>query len=596
MVSRRKTDASGPPKILVVDDDAKNRFAFRAVLEELECEVVEAESGNEALSLVTEQVFALILLDIQMPNMDGFEVANLIKSYKRAQDIPIIFVSAVSKTLDDIRHGHQIGAADYIVKPVDPTILASKVNLYLERFQMQKKLERKLTKLNTTKQNLSKDNAKLSTKASRDGLTGLHNRSSFENLIKEAIELARSADVSLAIMFMDLDDFKIVNDQHGHDAGDALLKAVSARIQDILRASDFFSDSDNPSSLARLGGDEFALVLCAIPRPEIANKIAERIVAAFKEPFIINKLELFVGISIGIATYPNAGKTPESLCKHADLAMYKAKKGGKLSYCLFTDEMEQTQLHQKILEDAVQGAIKNKDFSLVYQPIYDLVSKNIVGAELLCRWKHKTLGEILPDEFIPIAENAGLIVDLGHLIFELAIADIVLLSQSQQQTLWFAINVSIKQFYGNDFIDLLQSTLEKNALPSSAFEIEISETAFTEETMLYDKTINQLAASGVRISIDDFGTGNLSLNRLNTLSVSTLKIDQSIIEKIEHSKNDNNMLNTFLNLAKNMSLLVIAEGVETEKQLDFLKAHDCQYGQGFYFTEPLSFSDFKAIL
>ncbi|MCF6777023.1 EAL domain-containing protein [Thiotrichales bacterium 19X7-9] len=596
MNNHKFTDLIETPKILIVDDDVKNRFAFTEVLEDINCELFEADCGEIALNLITQHQFALILLDVQMPKMDGFEVANLIKKHKRTQDIPIIFVTAFSKDQQYIRYGHELGAVDYIVKPIDPFVLTSKVSVYLDHYRHNKIMENQLSNLDMIQKDLSRTNTELEKIAKYDALTGLYNRLGFDEFIEKSIKNAKNQQQVFCMMFMDLDKFKSVNDQFGHDIGDQLLVLVSHRFQKTLTSAIHFLPVKSDYAIARLGGDEFAIILNNITKTHYVGRVAERLIDAFRLPFLINQHELSIGLSIGIAFYPDSGTTVESIIKSADTAMYRAKNNANDTFYFFNQSMQDDYQFYKTVASSIQQALDNNEFYLAYQPIYLLNTQTIVGCEILCRWQHQILGDISPNIFITIAEEIGLINPLGHWIFKTASQEIATIDKTICNKLFFAINTSIKQFDDHSYLTFIQEQIKLHNLPSHIFEIELTESTLTTNSLNFDKTVNELAKLGVRISIDDFGSGYSSLKRLHNLAISILKIDQSFMKEIHTNHQQQNMIITILDLAKNLNLEVIAEGIETKEQLDFLKEHHCQYGQGFYFSKPLIFNEFIKLL
>ncbi len=584
------------PNVLIVDDNEKNRFAFVEILEDLDCNLYEAASGEEALRMVTEQYFALILLDVQMPGMDGFEVASLLKMHKRTADIPLVFVTAFSKEQEHIRQGHKIGAVDYIVKPVDPVVLVSKVSMYLDYYFQSQILKKQINNLNQLQNNLSQDNLQLQMLAKRDDLTGLFNRLSFNEVLKQSIHVAQQNHTQFTLLYMDLDDFKVVNDNHGHDVGDELLKIVSFRMREVLRSSDYCLPNSDNFLLARLGGDEFSVILSEVSDPSVITNIVKRLIKAFDQPLIINHLSLKVGISIGIVIFPDGGMNADDLCKNADQAMYKAKSFGKHNFHFYRFESEDSYQRNLLIESTMKRGIEDGEFYVLYQPIYQLSTQQIVGAEALCRWHHKSLGEVMPDEFIPIAESSGLIIPLGKWVLKEVIKTISKLPKSSQSSLTFSVNVSMVQFYDKEFVSFVADVLKDKNISGEMIEMEITETVISKDSFHYEGIIQQLNSMGIKLSIDDFGTGYSSLRRLHQLSISTLKIDRSFIMDIPQNEKSIKMIVSILDLAKSMNLKLIAEGIETDDQLNFLVEQKCAFGQGYFFSKPIKFSDFHSLL
>lgn len=592
----KKMDETSSANVLIVDDNERNRFAFIATLADLDCNLFEAQDGSEALKLVTEHNFALILLDVQMPDMDGFEVATLLKKHKHTKDIPIVFITALSKEQEHIRLGHSIGAVDYIVKPVDPLVLLNKVSVYLDYYFQKSMMKKQISNLSKLQSQLSQNNIHLEKLAKRDMLTGLLNRWSFDEVLKHTIKVAEDNKAKFSLLYMDLDDFKLVNDHHGHDVGDQLLKLASFRMREVLRSSDYYLPGGEDCLLARLGGDEFAIILSDVYAESVISVIADRLIAAFKSPLIINQLALRIGVSIGVVIYPEGGETADVLCRHADSAMYKAKNLGKHRYHFYRFESEHDYQSSLVLESSIKGGIEDGDFYLLYQPIYELKSGKIVGAEALCRWNHPLLGVIMPDVFIPIAESSGLIVDLGRWVLKEVANTIKDLPKNLQEQLIFAVNVSMVQFYDKDFLKFVASLLKSTGIDGRMLEMEITETVISQDSFHYEGIIQQLKTMGIQLSIDDFGTGYSSLRRLHQLSISTLKVDRSFVAKVPHDEKNTKMTVSIIDLAKSLNLKIIAEGIEDKKQLEFLIEKNCPWGQGYYFSRPIPFKDFKKLL
>jgi len=324
------------PRILIVDDNPNNVFAIKSLLESMSLELYEAHSGNEALNLLLQHEFALVLMDVQMPGIDGFETAELMRSNRRTKQVPIIFVTAISKDEHYIKKGLQMGAVDYLFKPLDSVILQSKVAVFINYYTQKKTMERLVSQLNSSQEILAGKNQSLSQLAHTDVLTGLENRLNFEELLDKMIKFSKRYNKVFALMFLDLDNFKQVNDTFGHEGGDLLLKEVADRLISVVRAGDIIYQGGAKFSISRLGGDEFAILLEDINNRDFIGDIAKRIIASLAKPFSINHKNVHIGVSIGIAYFPEAGDTPEALSKNADIAMYRAKNAGKNCYQYFS--------------------------------------------------------------------------------------------------------------------------------------------------------------------------------------------------------------------------------------------------------------------
>ncbi len=415
--------------------------------------------------------------------------------------------------------------------------------------------------------------------AYHDLLTKLPNRALLHDRLSLAISQAKRNNEKLAVMFLDLDRFKNINDSLGHMIGDELLQQVSSRLKDCIREGD---------TLARFGGDEFTLLL-----PKITDSrsdpamLAEKITNALKQPFLIDGHELYVSTSIGIAVYPQDGTQIEHLIKHADIAMYHVKGQGKNGYQFYSNEMNAPYFEKLSLETGIHKALDNDEFELVYQPQINLRSGEIVGVEALLRWEHPEHGTIPPAEFIPFAEESGMIVDIGKWVISRAAEELAKWKQAGLPGIRMAINMSARQLVEPDIVSYIVSTLKKHKLHGDTFEIEITENAIMDDMDSIIRKLNDLSKFGITIAIDDFGTGYSSLSYLHKLPIQTLKIDRTFLKESRINKGDNTIINTIVAMAKGLHLNVVAEGVETHAQLDYLRQIDCSEAQGFLFGKPL---------
>lgn len=413
--------------------------------------------------------------------------------------------------------------------------------------------------------------------AFHDDLTGLPNRATFDNNLNAAINYADRRNEQLAVMFLDLDRFKDVNDTLGHDMGDQLLIELSSRLQSSLRSSD---------TLARLGGDEFAL-LAVNTNQDRAADIATKLISAIKDPIIIQGFNLQVTTSIGISIYPADGADATTIVKHADTAMYCSKAAGRNQFSFFARQMNirserRIQLAQKLLD-----AINKQLFEVYYQPKWCTQKLSIVGVEALIRWFDADEGDISPEEFIPLAEDQGLIGEVDQWVMKTACQDILKLRQQFGRQLDLSVNFSPAHFIRRDLYKRIADTLSSTGYPGSALELEVTETFMATENEALLEQLNQIRSLGVEISIDDFGIAYSSLSRLKRLPINTLKIDRSFISDIGKDRDDEVIVKTIIDMAHNLNLKVVAEGVETEEQLAFVKQYDCDQVQGYLFSQPL---------
>lgn len=415
--------------------------------------------------------------------------------------------------------------------------------------------------------------------AYHDLLTKLPNRALLRDRLSLAINQAKREEESLAVMFLDLDRFKNINDSLGHMIGDELLQQVSIRLKECIRAGD---------TLARFGGDEFTLMLPKLHNGrEDASKLAYKINNTLKKPFIIDGHELYVSASIGIALYPQDGTNMENLIKHADVAMYHVKGQGKNGYQFYSNEMNVPYIENLSLDTGIHRALDNDEFNLVYQPQINLHSGEIVGVEALLRWEHPEHGTVSPAEFIPFAEESGLIVDIGKWVIKNACAELSRWRMASLPEIRMSVNISARQLMENDIVDTILSTLKDYDIPGKWLELEITENAIMNDMDSIIRKLKELSNYDISIAIDDFGTGYSSLSYLHKLPIQTLKIDRTFLKEGRINKNDNTIINTIVAMAKGLNLNVIAEGVETQMQLDYLREIECNEAQGFLFGKPL---------
>lgn len=431
------------------------------------------------------------------------------------------------------------------------------------------------------KRNLMRE---LTYQAHHDALTGLPNRLLFNELLSQALAQSRRKKSMLAVLFLDLDHFKFINDTMGHNMGDLLLKLCSERLHQALREGD---------TIARQGGDEFLVLLPDTRQEEEVASITERILTVFLKPFALNGNEVFISTSVGISLYPNDGSDLETLVKQADTAMYYAKEQGRNNYQFFTRELN-SRAHERLsLENSLRRALEREEFVLYYQPQVDFESGCIVGVEALIRWNSAERGIVSPDAFIPLAEETGLIVPIGEWVLQMACTQNLAWQKQGYSPFRIAVNISARQLQEPHFIELVSRILRETGMDPQWLELEITESIAMEKGEFSVEMLRSIKELGVRISIDDFGTGFSSLNYLRQLPVDTLKIDQSFVRDIWADANGEAVITTIILLAKNLQLKVIAEGVETETQWTFLKEKRCDEMQGYFFSKPLPGEDLE---
>jgi len=388
-------------------------------------------------------------------------------------------------------------------------------------------------------------------------------------------------------MFLDLDRFKIINDTLGHPMGDRLLKGVAQRLRSCLREGD---------TVARLGGDEFMVVLPAIAHAEDAARVGQRILDALSVPFNFEGHELHIGVSIGIALYPNDGKSAEALLKNADIAMYRAKEQGRNNYQFYTPALNDMAFERLTLENSLRRALERREFVVHYQPQVSLNTGQIVGMEALVRWRHPELGLVAPMKFIPVAEETGLIVPIGEWVLQMACAQNKAWQEAGFPPLRVTVNLSARFFRRKDLMETVARILKETGLDPDYLELELTEGTTMENAEATIRTLHELKEMGVHLSIDDFGTGYSSLSYLKRFPLATLKIDRLFVQDITTSSDGAVITLAIIAMAHSLGLKVIAEGVETEEQLAFLRAHRCDEMQGYLFSRPIPAEAFTQLL
>lgn len=414
--------------------------------------------------------------------------------------------------------------------------------------------------------------------AYHDVLTDLPNRTLLLDRLNQGIELARRQNRQMAIMFLDLDRFKHINDSLGHSIGDHLLRSVAKRLLECVRQSD---------TVSRQGGDEFVLLLPVIDHAGDAAIAAQKILAAFALPHRISWHDLHISTSIGISIYPNDGEDAETLIKSADTAMYYAKENGRNSFKFFEHSMNVRAVQRQSLESSLRRALERKEFMLYYQPKINLKTGAITAVEALVRWRHPERGLLLPVQFVPIAEDCGLILPLGRWVLREACAQAQAWRATGLPAITIAVNTSALEFRAKDFLAFVQTTLSETGLPAECLELELTESILMEDAETTHGLLQALSEVGVKLAIDDFGTGYSSLSYLRQFPIDTLKIDRSFVTQIDNQVDESAIVSAVISMGKSLKLRVIAEGVETSEQYAFLLAQQCDEGQGYYFCRPI---------
>jgi diguanylate cyclase (GGDEF)-like protein len=553
------------PQVLVVDDDRSTRSTLRHTLQRDGFRVEEAADGQQALAMLARFQPDVILMDALMPVMDGFTACARMQELPNAGDIPVLMITALQDN-SSVERAFAAGASDYIPKPIHYAVLSQRVRRIIEANRAEKRIRHL---------------------AYNDVLTNLPNRTLFFELLGKSIEHARNAGQQVAVLFMDLDRFKYVNDNLGHAVGDRLLQAVAQRVRNTVRAAD---------SVARLGGDEFTVVLHELDSPASAATAAHNIVRMLAAPFPIDGHDIFVTASVGIAMYPHDGADVATLVKHADSAMYRAKRNNS-GFQFYEASMEHSISEHVRLESDLRRAMEQQhQLEVHYQPQACLSSGKIIGMEALVRWRHPTRGMVPPVEFIPLAEETGLINPLGDWVLRTACTQLQQFIRAGLPELRVAVNLSVRQLLQKDFAASVEAVLADTGLPPHLLELEITESTLMENAQDTLAALHRLHSLGVRLSIDDFGTGYSSLSYLKRFPVDIIKIDRSFVCDVPQDADDGAIISAIIALAHSLRLEVVAEGVETQAQLDFLKSRKCDMLQGYLLSPAVPADQFAQLL
>lgn len=682
------------PAVLIIDDQSMIRLLCRKYLQHCGFQIIEAESGEKGIELCTQHNPDVILLDVNMPGIDGFTVCQHLREQVRYKTTPIVMLTG-QDDLVSIQKAFDAGATDFMTKPVNWLILSHRIRYMIRAGYVLSQLhdsqirlgaaqrmarignweydlddqtmhwsdevyrilglspgdvvpslqaiwdlipERELASIKAkieqvvegfescvvehhiqlagdseriiqqkcqiccdqkshhriitatiqdiTSQRMSEE--KIRHMALYDHLTGLPNRGHFKQLLEDLMLAAQHNRQLLGVLFIDIDRFKQVNDSLGHDVGDALLQAVGERLQECVRHADLIGHHSEPKQerVARIGGDEFTIILDNLRTPVDAAKTAKRIINAFKQPIKIQQHELFTSPSIGISVFPNDASTPDSLLKNADMAMYYAKNRGRNNFVFYSEPMNTHALERFNLESCMQKAVTNNEFIVFYQPKVNIQTGKLSGFEALVRWQHPDLGLVLPHNFVPLAEESGLINDIGLMVLRASCQQMKAWLDKGYQLEKIAVNFSPRQFLKSNLVDEIKSVLAETGLPSKYLEIEVTESIFMENTDDIITAMKHFKEMDIDIALDDFGTGFSSLNYLKRFPIDTLKIDKTFLKDIETDEENFTMIQTIIAMGRCLGLTVVAEGVETQGQLDTIKQLGCDIAQGYLYSKP----------
>jgi len=564
------------PTVLVVDDDPLIHKLVSVRIRELNAAVVCASGPEEGIELAHSVRPQLILLDVDMPGMSGFDVCARLRDDPLTREIPVIFLTGTDDSDVKVR-AFEMGAVDYVTKPFNAGELRARVRAAL---RMQSLL------------------AALEVQARTDVLTGLPNRQAFQHAVARCIERARQQEENyqFALLFLDLDRFKIINDSLGHGVGDELLINVANKLYNCVRCGAQEPVGRDQDIVARMGGDEFAVLLHDVKNLDMVCEIAERIRLKASESVNIEGYEVHCGASVGVRICDQTSEDADALLRDSDTAMYHAKDAGKGCVSVFDDRMREQVVNRLQLETDLRQAVSNRQLELVFQPMIDINDHRVRGFEALVRWNHPERGVVMPDVFIPIAEETGLIHDIGRWVLRNACMHLREWIRTHDTNFHISVNLSKAQLGSDDLSEHVRQVIEDFGLDPKLLLLEVTESVIMHESRLVAPILEQLHNLGVQFAMDDFGTGQSSLACLHRFPLDVLKIDRSFVQRLENNRPYAAIVHAIITLAHNLDLTVVAEGVESDDQLVTLQALECDFAQGFLLSHPLAGGDVNSFI
>lgn len=544
------------PTVLVVDDDAFSRTVVSKKLK-AHAHVLEAEDGHDALDKLVGTRVDLAIVDLEMPRFNGLDLIKAMRAQPQLKHVPIIVLTA-NETRGGLESALMGGATSFLLKPLNWSVFGEHIRHVMELAYRAGHM------------------------ATHDSLTGLPNRVLYNERLEQALQHAAPGAL-VATHMLDLDQFKNVNDTMGHPAGDELLTIVAMRLRNLVRQAD---------TVARMGGDEFAIVQAGIASPSDAAQLAHRIIEELSEPYELSGRRVVIGTTIGISITAARGHVPAQEMRNADVALYRAKKSGRGNFCFFDTEIDIALHGRNELARDLREAVAARQFELYYQPVINLASQNIKGFEALIRWHHPTKGLIQPAAFITIAEELGLIVEIGEWVIEEA----CMAARSWPNNLSIAVNLSPAHFRSEGLTQAVTAALAKSGLSPHRLELEITESNLLNNSDATLTTLHKLRERGVRIAMDDFGTGYSSLSYLQSFPFDRIKIDQSFVGNVTDSESSRNVVRAVAAMAQGLGIQSTAEGVETLEQLAEIRAHGCTDVQGYLSGRPLPADEVALLL
>ncbi len=578
------SQANAAASVLVVDDDPGARLLMGSALEVAGFRVMTAADGRSAMSQFQSHPADCVVLDVVMPGMSGFDVCRALRALPESRHVPILMQTSLDD-MESVQRAYNAGATDFSSKGINPMLLAERVKF--------------LVRAKQTQDQLRESEARIRYLAYYDPLTALPNRQRLLQILEQQVEWAAPRHRGLAVLMLDVDNFSRINDTQGQAVGDSLLKEISHRLQHCLRDTqrplqDDEALSDINDRVARTGGDEFALALPGITTADSVQAVVRRVQLALARPFVFAQQEIPLSATMGVSMFPGDAPSAEALIKNADAAMHHGKKAGHGRVEFFKKSISTRAAKHLSMEADLRKALDRGEFTLHYQPRLGVEGMRVEAVEALLRWWHPQRGFVSPDEFIPLAEQSGLIVDIGDWVLREACAQARRWRDAGGHGWQVAVNVSGVQFRDGSLVERVSRAIQAAGIEPRMIELEFTEGALIEYSAVVSKAVKSLKELGVATALDDFGTGYSSLSYLRHFPIDTLKIDRIFVRDIV-SKSGNNtpLVDAIIAMAKSLGLSTVAEGVETEAQWHYLRSRHANQVQGFLFCRPLAITDLE---
>jgi diguanylate cyclase (GGDEF)-like protein len=583
-MNHQNSGSKGQSTVLVVDDDPGARLLVGSALEIVGFRVVTAADGVSALAQFDQHSVDCVVLDVVMPGMSGFDVCSSLRANPDFRHVPILMQTSLDD-MESVQRAYNAGATDFSSKGINPMLLAERVKFLVRSKQ--------------TQDQLRESEAKIRYLAYYDPLTALPNRTRLLQILEQQVAWSTPRQRGVAVLMLDIDNFSRINDTQGQSVGDGVLQEVAHRLQNCLRDQRALDGDDSGGGksdindwVARTGGDEFALALPGIANADTALVVARRVQHALSRPCVFAQQEIPLSASMGVSLFPGDATNAEALLKNADAAMHHGKRSGNSAIEFFKKSISTRAAKHLSMETDLRKALDRGEFTLYYQPRLCVEDMRVDGVEALLRWQHPTRGFVAPDEFIPLAEQTGLIVDIG---------DWVLREACMQARRWrdagfswqVAVNVSGVQFRDGSLVERVKRAIDAAAIDSRMIELEFTEGALIEYSAVVSRAVKALKTLGVATALDDFGTGYSSLSYLRHFPIETLKIDRVFVRDIVSRSGHTPLVDAIIAMAKSLGLSTVAEGVETEPQWQYLKSRHANQVQGFLFCQPLGVADLE---